>query len=181
MTRKLLLFGTVLGLCLGGSDLASQESGPALKLGDRIRVYRVAEPPDHHVTGRFVVCNATYLSLVSDSDHISITIPYAEITRLERSTGKHGHTLLGLGIGTAAGLGVGLGGAASSENSLIHFGTSEVVFVTIGFGAAGALIGHLIQSESWIDVPLARFEPPAAAPAPPDSTAPITAPIAAGH
>jgi hypothetical protein len=178
MTRKLLLFGTVLGLWLPGSDLASQESRPALKPGDRIRVYRVAEP-DHHVTGRFVACNAAYLALVSDGAQAPINIPFVEITKLERSTGKHGHSLLGLGIGTAAGLGVGLAGAASSENSLIHFEASEVVFVTAGFGAAGALIGSLIHSESWVEVPLARFDLPPTAPT--DSTTPTIAPIAAGQ
>ena len=178
MASKLLLIGTALSLCLAASNLASQESGPALKAGDRIRVYRVAELADHHITGRFVACNTAYLSLVSDSGRIPMNIPYAEITRLERSTGKHGHTLLGLGIGTAAGLGVGLAGAASSESSLIHFGPSEVVFVTIGFGAAGALIGHLMQSESWVEVPLARFDIPPAAPT--DTAPPAIAPIAAG-
>jgi len=177
MTRKLLFFWTVLGLCLGGSNLASQESGPALKPGDRIRVSRVAEP-ERHVTGRFVACNTEYLAMVSDSGKTPINISYVEITRLERSSGKHGHSLLGLGIGTAAGLGVGLAGAASSENSLIHFGAGEVVFVTAGLGAAGALIGSLIQGESWVDVPLARFTLPPAAPT--DTTTPSITPIAAG-
>ena len=175
MARKLLLIGAAVGFCIGAADLASQEPGSAMKPGDRIRVHRVAERDE--VTGSFVGCDATDIQLVKDSAHIPISIPLAEVSKLERSTGKHGHTLAGLGVG--AGIGLGLGLAAKGSSDWVDITTGEVVLGTAVFAAAGALVGTLVQNESWVEVPLAALELPPATPA--DTTAPIVAPIAAGH
>jgi hypothetical protein len=178
MTRKLLLIGAAVGFCLGAADLAAQEPGSALKPGDHIRVHRVAE--GDVVTGKFVGRNATELQLVSDSAQTSISIPLAEVTKVERSTGKHGHTLVGLGVGAGVGLGLGLAGAASTgPNDFVEIGTGEVAVFTAVFGAAGALLGTVIRSDTWVEVPVATIELPPAAPG--DTTTPIGAPIAAEH
>ena len=177
MTRKLVLIAAAVGFCIAAIDLAAQESASAIKPGDRIRVHRVAEKD--RVTGRFVGRDATDLQLVSDSAKTPISIPLAEVSKLERSTGKHGHTLAGLGIGAGIGLGVGVGAAASQgPNDFVQIGTGGVVLVAAMFGAVGALLGTVSRSDSWVEVPLASLELPPAAPA--DSTAAIIAPIAAG-
>jgi hypothetical protein len=175
MTRKLRLIGTAVGLCLGAVDLAAQQPGSAITPGDRIRVYRVAEP-DGRVTGTFVGRDTTDLQVVSDVAKTQISIPLVEVTKLERSTGTHGHTLAGLGVGAGIGLGLGLV-AAGGNNDWVEIGAGEVVLGTAVFAAAGALVGTIVRNETWVEVPLASIEPPPTAA--PDTTAPIVAPIAA--
>jgi len=173
MARRLLLIGTAVWFCLG-ADLASQEPASGMKTGDRVRVHRVAEADK--MTGTFTGRDGTNLQLISDSAQTPISIPMAEISKLERSTGRHGHTLAGLGVGAGIGLGLGLAAAASSDpNSFVEIGASEVAVGTVLFAGVGALVGTLVRSESWVEVPLASLEPP---PFAPDTTAPIIAPIA---
>jgi len=179
MRSRLRFCVAVLALCIGPGRLMSQAQEAGVKPGDRIRVYRVADP-EARVTGTFVARDASDLQLLSDNAKAPISIPLAEVSKLERSTGKHGHTLVGLGIGAGAGLGLGLAGAASTEpNDIVGIDAGGVALITGVLGAAGALIGTIVRSESWVEVPLASLELPPAPPA--DSTAPIVAPIAAGH
>jgi hypothetical protein len=171
MTRRLVLYGAVLGLCLGPGVLWAQGPGQVIKPGDRIRVYRVAEPGGA-VTGKFVARDETALQVATDSAGPPLRIPLAEVSRLERSSGKHGHTLLGLGVGGVVGLGLGVAGAATTggANDLVQVGTGEVALVTAVFAGAGALLGTVIRSDSWTEVPLSALEP---TPLVPDSTGPI--------
>jgi hypothetical protein len=165
--------GAVLGFCLGPGGLAAQEAQQVIRPGDRIRVYRVAEP-ERGVSGTFVARDETDLQLTDDSAGLAIRIPLVEVSRLERSSGRHGHTLLGLGIGAGVGLGVGLAGAATtgSPGAYYDVGAGDVVLITAVFGGAGALVGTVIRSDSWTEVPLATLEP---APVAPDTTGPIAA------
>ncbi len=171
MTRRLVFYGVVLGLCLGPGVLWAQEPGQVIKPGDRIRVYRVAEP-GVAVTGNFVARDETDLQVTTDSAGPPLRIPLAEVSRLERSSGHHGHTLLGLGIGVGVGLGLGVPAAASSQGDFVEIGAGDVAVFTAVLGGAGALIGTLIRTESWVEVPLAALEP--AAPTS-DGTGPIAA------
>jgi len=171
MTGRLVLYGVVLGLLLGPGVLWAQEPGQAIRPGDRIRVYRVAESGGP-MTGKFVARDETALQVATDSAGPPVRIPLAEVSRLERSSGHHSHTLLGLGIGVGVGLGLGVPAAASSQGDFVEIGAGEVAVFTAVLGGAGALIGTLIRTENWTEVPLAALEPTSPAS---DGTLPIAA------
>jgi len=176
--RRLAICGTLVGLWLGPGILPAQEAGSELRPGDRIRVYRVTEPT-RAMTGKFVTRDGADLQMVSDSAGAAIRIPFAEVRRLERLAGTHGHTLVGLGIGAGIGLSLGVAGAAGEKQSdFFYVSPGAVVAGSLLFGgAAGALVGTLVRSDEWAEVPLATV-PSAPQPVPPvapDSTGPIAA------
>ena len=103
------------------------------------------------------------------------SIPLSDLAKLEISRGKKGHWLVGALIGTGVGIGAGL--LISSGNnaddpasndpfsgfagSVAEQGTNMgIVFVSTLAGAGlGALVGALIKTEKWEEVPIPRASP----------------------
>jgi hypothetical protein len=101
---------------------------------------------------------------LAGSDSIPRTIPLSDVVRLEVNRGKKGHALTGLAIGAAAGLAVGgvtMALASSNWDEADWFYEDRwtvaaiITGVTTVAGAGlGVVVGALIKTEDWEDVPL---------------------------
>jgi hypothetical protein len=147
----------VLICILGGAptEIVAQEPfvfGP----GVRLRV----TAPDCALRGQA----ATFRALRADTLILESTeCPLASVTRLDVSGGQKSHTLLGAGIGLAAG---GLGAVVFCEAvektgcELVYDdnATLKVALIVGAIGAvAGGLVGHFIKTDRWEEVPLERL------------------------
>jgi hypothetical protein len=92
------------------------------------------------------------LSAVSD-DSITIArkgqivaVPRATVSRVRVSGKRRNYTLVGAAIGAAAGVGLGVAGGESLNQSSGGDFANLKPAITVGCGAAGALIGALVGS-----------------------------------
>ncbi|MCU0621092.1 MAG: hypothetical protein MUC69_06275 [Gemmatimonadales bacterium] len=150
-TRHLRFVGAAL-LC-GTAPVAAQQ----LDAGQRIRVTVPALQLDRQVGSlRWLDRD----SVVIDTDLHRLAMAPGQVSRLDVSRGRKGHTLLGLGIGAAVGLGAGFllfqpgssqctGSGDYEENCMLYRAG-----VMVGGAVAGALAGTFIRTERWEALPL---------------------------
>jgi hypothetical protein len=126
-------------------------------VGSRIRL-QAPTVVTERIEGTVIRVDAESL-LVGGNDRAPVSVPRQAITRLEVSTGRHGHALLGMGIGAA--IGAGLGAAWGSTGCLPAVGCGKsysgaaALGGALGGGLWGAGIGALIKTDHWSAVPLA--------------------------
>lgn len=85
------------------------------------------------------------------------TVPWRAITRLEVSTGRHGHAVKGLLIGAAAGMALSVvAPKCVNEGCSSEAGFDAAFAVAYGLGGSlwGGLIGAMVKTENWSAVPL---------------------------
>ena len=142
-------------ICIFGgasTEIAAQES---LASGSRVRV----TAPECELRGQA----ATFRALRADTLVLETTqCPLASVTRLDVSGGQKSHTLLGAGIGFAAGA---LGAVVICE--VVEKGSCELgdddirleaALITGAIvGALGGITGYFIKTERWEEVPLERL------------------------
>jgi hypothetical protein len=98
--------------------------------------------------------------LVAGSERTPVSVPRQAITQLEVSHGRHGHALLGMGMGAA--IGAVLGAAVGSTGCVPAVGCGDsysggaAALGALGGGLWGAGIGALIRTERWSAVPLGQ-------------------------
>lgn len=135
---------------------ASAQSLPPVPLDSRVRVVTEAEPAPSEV-GWLRAWDGSALLLEREDGH-DRSIPLSDVARLELSEGTHGHTVTGLLIGFGVGLATSAIFAATTETDY-DFGY-EMLMGTIVFAVpatgVGALVGALIRTERWEEVPLNR-------------------------
>jgi hypothetical protein len=157
----------VAGLAFALSDPAAAQDASPLGPGVRVRV-SVAASGDR-LKGTVQAVDQDLLSVISD-DHQLVKIPRSNITRLETGWGRKGNARKGFIIGGLIGVGAGLiACAVSEENDFDDFDDfhyhdyegcegAEWAGIPIAAGAVygglGALIGHFIKSERWVEMPI---------------------------
>lgn len=177
-TKQKLLAVTGL-LVLSPAWLAAQTEVSPVLIDSRIRVTTHSAPGLESV-GTFDSWDGSSLEL-SGANLAPQTIPLSDLAKLEISRGKKGHWGKGALIGTGLGLVAGIIAAridqveiddsnwlfAGSEEQLEPISDAAIVFVSTVTGAAlGGIIGALIKTERWEEVPLPTAtpqEPPAVA------------------
>jgi hypothetical protein len=154
-----------LGLAVAlAAPCAAQD--PSLGPGVRVRL-SVAASRDQ-LKGTVQALDRDTLSVISD-DRQLVKVPRASITRLETGWGRKGNARKGLIIGGLIGVGGGLlvcgaddddffGDFDHSTNLDTCDGAGEWValplFAGAVYGGIGALIGHFIKGDRWVELPL---------------------------
>lgn len=144
------VFIVCLLLAMGSNSLADPAEG------DRVRV----EHGGQQTTG--LLTSIDDFSLTLDSGSQALVIQRTDVTKIEVSTGRKGHTLTGALVGTATGVLVGViaNAADDSEDNVGEEIADDVLgpSVTIGLGIVGgltgALVGYLIKSDQWSETAL---------------------------
>lgn len=141
--------------------LATTYSTPSAVAAEGVTRLRVT---DHDGTRRvetFSGLQGDTLLLVDRSNGESRAIPFSRIETVERSRGRHGHSLAGAGIGLGTGLilGAALGAASQPDESAPIFGNANfsaagAFYLGVGGAVVGALAGTFWQSEKWRPVPV---------------------------
>ena len=144
-------------------------------IGKRVRV-SVLVPPDVDSTGFHSRDRLTGSLLRYDANAITLsegpTIPWAAVSKLDLSAGRHGNAgrgalygaLIGLlaGVVTGATIGRDEGGGEGNEDLEDEFGVGFGIAGLLFGGGIGAIVGGRLKTDDWLDVPLA--------PAPADSS-----------
>jgi len=132
--------------------------------GERIRVTYLMETRPAIVTGLCEGSTAESLWVAGGATG-GRALEWRAIRGLERHAGRYGHagtgSLIGLGVGLGAGI---ITGAVMARESQFFDGTTSAVLVGSGITAAGAvlgtLVGALVRSDRWREVPLAPGRAP---------------------
>jgi hypothetical protein len=134
----------------------------------RIRVTVIADSSATHTEARFtgiLVTSGTGTLQLKDGDSTT-SFRLGTLQRLELSQGYRTHRLLGAGVGLIAGAGLtyfltrsgGSGSLCDRASNQDALSSSECLGVAALGGLAGAglgaLIGGLIRTEGWRDIPL---------------------------
>ncbi len=138
---------------------------PPLEPGSRIRVSLARAGYDASVrkVGRLLAVrqDSLFLEVAGTNDSTVVLLP--QVSRIEVSSGRRGHTLEGIGIGALAGAGVGaLIGLASGDDPPGWFSFSagdKAVVGGVAFGILGSVIGAIggsTPTDSWVNVPVRR-------------------------
>jgi hypothetical protein len=155
-----------LGLAVAlAAPCPAQDPSP---LGPGVRVRLSVVASRDLLKGTVQALDDDVLSVISD-DHQLVKIPRASITRLETGWGRKGNARKGLIIGGLIGVGGGLLVCATDDDDFFDDfddntnlstcdGAGEWIAVPLLTGAAyggiGALIGHFIKSDRWVELPL---------------------------
>jgi hypothetical protein len=150
----------VLGMATGRSASSQSLTGPAAiglgaQPGARVRVFQ----PDSATgaqAGTVVAVGQDGMAVRRDHPGDSLAIGFARIDRLDLSRGRHGHALIGLGVGVVGGALVGGVLGASSGNSggyqVFNKHDDTILGAVVGglVGAViGPIIGALVRTERW--------------------------------
>jgi hypothetical protein len=135
------------------------KSGSSFEPGTRVRV----SSGGVGLVGTVVALVRDTLTIrpVKDSDTVVVVV-LSELTRLERSTGRHSHARMGMGIGLLLGAtGGAIAGHARGDDkgSWWRYTALEKARIdAVDYGTAGALLGLIIggnfPTEDWQLVPL---------------------------
>ena len=136
---------------------AQGEDAPiGLSVGARVRL-TAPSVSRRTLVGELVRQDGTALD-IRQADGSSTSVPISSIARLQVSSGKKRHILLGAFCGAALGVGYTLialrcrhPGYCEDNAGFIHAG-----LVVLGGGGAitGALVGTVVRTEQWTTVPL---------------------------
>jgi hypothetical protein len=157
-----------LGLTMAGAVPAAAQDAAALGPGVRVRL-AVTSSRDL-LKGTVQALDPDVLAVISD-DHQLVKVPRASITRLETGWGRKGNARKGLIIGGLIGVGGGLLVCGTDDDDFFEgfrYDSTNLdtcdggewvalpLLVGAAYGGVGALIGHFIKSDRWVEVPLAR-------------------------
>jgi hypothetical protein len=167
-TRRMWPLAGLAALALCGP--AAAEEPTTLAPGVRVRVSVAGS--GERLKGTVQSLEPGTLSVIGDDRH-PVKIPRANITRLETGWGRHGNAKKGFFIGGAFGLAGGLLACATVGSRSEYGGllddpefancdtTGERVAVPLAtgvvWGGLGALIGSLVKSERWVEMPIDRL------------------------
>lgn len=140
----------------------------AATLGPGVRVRLAVTSSRDLLKGTVQALDADILSVISN-DHQLVKVPRASITRLETGWGRKGNARKGLIIGGLIGVGGGLLVCGTDDDSFFeglnddptNLSTCDggewvalPLLTSAVYGGLGALIGHFIKSDRWVELPL---------------------------
>jgi hypothetical protein len=138
-------------------------AGP-IAVGTRVRLLAPATVQGP-IQGTVMAIDNESLTL-STEDHRPLRVSRYTITRVEVSTGRQGHALIGLLIGAPVGAVVGAvvpldSGCTQAQlevknSSCMDSRGALIAAGVLGYAGLGALIGHLIKTERWSSIPPER-------------------------
>jgi hypothetical protein len=150
----------VLGTATGPSASSQSLTAPAAislgaQPGARVRVAQPDSTAGSQI-GTVVAVGQDGITVRRDHPGDSLAIGFARIQRLDLSRGRHGHALIGLGVGVVGGALVGGLLGASSGNSggfqVLNKHDDTILGAVLG-GLAGAVVGPIvgavIRTERW--------------------------------
>lgn len=163
------------------SHAQAARDSAAFPSGTRVRVTAPGVLTPSRQSGRVLTSRADTLSLQPDGGAAPFALPWAAVTDIDVSRGRHRSTLRGLVIGVLVGgvSGAVIGAATYQETKpsagcpgtedfcitgpLFDIGRGGSAALAGGLGAlvggvTGALIGHAHQDDAWEKVPL-RLQP----------------------
>jgi hypothetical protein len=155
-----------LGLLAATVPAAAQDPQP---LGPGVRVRISVAASKERLKGTVQALEPSVLAVISD-DHQLVRVPRSTITRLETGWGRRGNARKGLLIGGAVGVTGGLLACGLSDDDwpfededfgeACDGGDWVAVPLLAGavYGGIGALIGHFIKTDRWVEVPLDRVK-----------------------
>jgi hypothetical protein len=123
--------------------------------GARVRVVR-SDSTTSSQTGTVVAVGPDGMTVRRDHPGDSLAIGFARLERLDLSRGRHGHALIGLGVGVVGGALVGGLLGASTGNSgglqILSKHDDTIIGAVLG-GLTGAIVGPIvgavIRTERW--------------------------------
>ena len=157
-----------LGLTMASTIPAVAQDAAALGPGVRVRL-AVSASRDL-LKGTVQALDPDVLAVISD-DHQLVKVPRASITRLETGWGRKGNARKGLIIGGLIGVGGGLLVCGTDDDNFFEglpYDSTNLstcdggewvalpLLVGAAYGGIGALIGHFVKSDRWVEVPLAK-------------------------
>jgi hypothetical protein len=133
-----------------------QGSASPLNPGTRVRVTaRETGRVERQVVGSLRTFDGERLTLSTDDSGNHVALPRPNITRLEISRGRKGHTGMGLLLGLVLGLSAVALKDAGCGQDCEKPSTGFVVGAVAGGALVGAGIGTMIRSERWESLPWA--------------------------
>jgi hypothetical protein len=156
----------VIGLMVAPVATIAAQQAPPVKAGDRVRVIAPGVSGSPFV-GAVVALEADSLVVHDSMDTWRLSL--ASVEKVDLSQGRKSHALLGAGIGFVVGGGVAIavlytGGSTSLCDQSANqdaMNSGECIGLTALGGAAGAglgaIIGGLIRTERWQNIPLERL------------------------
>jgi hypothetical protein len=147
------MYRAVLILSLSAMAHAPALAQPAreaeLPIGQRVRV--TLAPTKERFVATLVATGDDRITLQPLSSSEKKEIPWADVSKLQVSRGKHRNTLKGVLFGAAAwALTLGL---MAAFDTLDESGLGEPLVIG-GYLATGALVGTLVKTERWGEVPV---------------------------
>lgn len=159
-------------MLIGGlsASLAGQQPGP-VPAGSYVRVTGAGNPTWTQ-EGRFRAISGDTLILDAPEFTTPFTVTMRSVARIETRVGRFRHTKSVARIGALVGLGVGISSAIAAANNNCGIGPTQngwdsirtgfcwggIVLMpaamTLGGYGLGALVGHFIVTDTWVDVPL---------------------------
>ena len=161
--RTIVLLSLMGALSMPGGLTA--QTVPPLEPGSRVRVSvrRIGSDLLVRKVGSLLAVRRDSLFLKEAGTNDSTVVALTQVSRIEVSRGRRGHTLQGMGIGLLAGAGFGaLIGYASGDDEagFLSFSAGDkAVLGGMGGGILGTLIGAIggsARTDSWVDVPVRR-------------------------
>ena len=162
--RRIQIAAVALSLGLHVSPSRAEEP-PIIPRGERVRVTYLVGTQPTSLVGRFEASTSESL-VVAGAAGGEGALQWSTIRGLERYDGRHGHAGTGALIGFGIGLGAGIitGVSMAQEPDIFGANSSVAVIIgsaiTLGGTGLGTLVGALIRSDRWREVPLSEERSP---------------------
>lgn len=176
ISTTLLILLTVCSLVVSWSPLLAQQTAADLQVGQRVRLTYPCEPEEparEESTGRACRAEGSLAlmagdTLVVEGENSASRHDLNDLSRVQVSSGKKSHWLVGAAIGFVVGTGAayaalssgGSTGTCDQSANQDAISTGECIALSAlvgGFPGAGVgtVVGLFIRSERWRDVPIA--------------------------
>jgi len=139
----------VLAVLADRPAVAQPAADPEPAVGQRLRVTLL--PTRERLVATLVSTSDDRMTLQPDSPSARRQLRWSDVGRLQVSRGRHRNTLKGVLAGAAAW--AATVGLVAAFDTLDESGLGEPLVIG-GYLATGALVGSLVKSESWSELPL---------------------------
>lgn len=137
-----------------GLEYPSAREQVAMSTGTRVRI--TVSDNSESLVGNVLEIDDVRVSMLTETAS-RIDIPRNSIAKLEVHNGKKRHTWLGLLIGAGAGAVIGAIEGPTCVGDECYTRAGNAGISAAGAGVVGMLVGALITTDRWIEVPTEHF------------------------